>query len=377
MNRIPLFDPQAEYRALTERIRESIADVLDKGVYVGGTEVRNFENEIARLVQTRYAVSTANGTDSLILALMACGVGTGDEVITSPFTFFATAEAIVRVGATPVFADIDERTYNLSPSKVEAKVTNRTKAIIPVHIFGQPADMDAFSELAARYSLYIIEDACQAIGATYKGKPVGSLGHAACISFYPTKNLGGYGDGGMVTTNDEAIAERIRVLAFHGMGKRKYYHEAVGFNSRLDEIQAVMLRIKMQKLAAWNGRRQQLAEQYTNQLSHLGNLTLPYCDADIGHVYHLYVVQNADPARLMLHLEQKGISAARYYPCPLHLQQAMNSLGYKEGDLPVSERVARRALALPVHPFITDEQQQYVIEQLVKYNQNDKGADDL
>ncbi|MET3850765.1 dTDP-4-amino-4,6-dideoxygalactose transaminase [Paenibacillus sp. OAE614] len=249
MQPIPLFDPQSEYRVLrNEHILDALSEVLDKGIFVAGPEVKRFEAEMALLTGTKHAVSTANGTDSLILTLLANGIGPGDEVITSPFTFFATAEAIVRVGATPVFADIDERTYNLSPAHAEAKITERTKAIIPVHLFGQPADMDAFAELAHRYSLIIIEDACQAIGAEYKGKQVGSLGHAACLSFYPTKNLGGFGDGGMVTSNDDEMADRIRVLAFHGMGKLKYYHEAVGLNSRLDEIQALMLRIKMQKI---------------------------------------------------------------------------------------------------------------------------------
>lgn len=369
MNRIPLFDPQAEYRALlTEHILEELAIALDKGVYVAGPEVKRFEAEMAKLTQARHTISTANGTDSLILTLLACGIGPGDEVITTPFTFFATAEAIARVGATPVFADIDERTYNLSPEQAEAKITARTKAIIPVHIFGQTADMDAFAELGRRYSLFVIEDACQAAGATYKGKQVGSLGHAACISFYPTKNLGGFGDGGMVTTNKDEIANRIRLLAFHGMGNRKYYHEEIGFNSRLDEIQALMLRIKLQKLGTWNRRRQELAERYTKHLAHLTDMTLPYCDPASGHVYHLYVVQNSNPDKLMHYMDQHGVITARYYPCPLHLQQAFSSLGYRSGDFPVAEQVAKRALAFPVHPFLSDDQQQYIIEKILAYN---------
>lgn len=369
MQPIPLFDPQSEYRVLrNEHILDALSEVLDKGIFVAGPEVKRFEAEMALLTGTKHAVSTANGTDSLILTLLANGIGPGDEVITSPFTFFATAEAIVRVGATPVFADIDERTYNLSPAHAESKITARTKAIIPVHLFGQPADMDAFAELAHRYSLIIIEDACQAIGAEYKGKQVGSLGHAACLSFYPTKNLGGFGDGGMVTSNDDEMADRIRVLAFHGMGKLKYYHEAVGLNSRLDEIQALMLRIKMQKLSAWTKRRQELAQRYTNQLAQLNDVILPYCDSACSHVYHLYVIQVPDPDKLLLHMDQHGITTARYYPCPLHLQQAFSSLGYKVGDFPVSEKAAEHALALPVHPFLTDDQQQYIIDTLVAFS---------
>jgi dTDP-4-amino-4,6-dideoxygalactose transaminase len=369
MRHVSLFDPQAEYRALQpDRIAEALAAALDNGVYVAGPEVKRFESEMAHYMQARHAVSTANGTDSLILALTACGVGPGDEVITTPFTFFATAEAIVRVGATPVFADIDPHTYNLSPSEAEARITPRTKAIIPVHLFGQAANMDAFAEIARRHGLYVIEDACQAAGAAYKGKPVGSLGHAAAISFYPTKNLGGFGDGGMVMTHDDAIAARIRLLAFHGMGPRKYYHEVVGFNSRLDEIQALLLRSKLRRLDGWNSRRQELAERYSEALASLADVMLPYRDPACRHVYHLYVVQVPDPDRLMGYLARLGIGTARYYPCPLHLQQAFASLGGKTGDYPVAEQVATRALALPVHPFLTDEEQQYVIEKLLAFS---------
>ncbi len=369
MNPVSLFDPRAEYRSLQhDRIEEALAAALDTGVYVAGPEVKQFESEMARYMQVRHAVSTANGTDSLILALTACGVGPGDEVITTPFTFFATAEAIVRVGATPVFADIDPHTYNLSPAAAEASITPRTRAIIPVHIFGQPANMDAFAEIARRHGLFVIEDACQAAGASFKGRPAGSLGHAAAFSFYPTKNLGGFGDGGMVTTHDEGIAEQIRLLAFHGMGPRKYYHEAVGFNSRLDEIQALLLRAKLRRLDAWNARRQQLAARYDDALASLADVTLPYRDPDGQHVYHLYVVQVPEPDRLMSYMAQSGIGTARYYPCPLHLQQAFASKGGKTGDYPVAEQVASRALALPVHPFLTDEEQQEVIEKLLAFS---------
>lgn len=363
--KVPLIDLRTQYRSLRREINSTIARILDSGIYIAGTEVKQFENELSQYTQSKYAVSTANGTDSLILALLACRIRPGDEVITSPFTFFATAEAIARVGAIPVFADIDQHTYNLSPEKAEEKITDKTKAIMPVHIFGQPADMDAFMDLAERYRLYIIEDTCQSIGATYKGKPVGSIGHVGSVSFFPTKNLGGYGDGGAVLTNDEVMAKKVRLLSFHGMTK-KYYHEIVGFNSRLDEIQAAILRIKLKRLTEWNHLRQEKANKYSQHMKNL-YFTLPYISSDVTHVFHLYVIQSKHRKELASYLYDKGIATGNYYPCPLHLQKAFSYLNYKHGDLPIAEKVSNHTIALPIYPELTDEQQDYIISAVFEW----------
>lgn len=362
---IPLIDLHAQYIELKKEISEAMERVLESGVYIGGPEVEALEREIAAFTGARFAISVANGTDALTLALEAAGIGAGDEVITTAFTFFATAEAIVRCGAVPVFADIDPDTFNLSPEEVEAKVTARTKAILPVHIFGQPADMDALQEIAERHNLLIIEDACQAIGAYYKGRPVGSIGDVGCISFFPTKNLGGYGDGGIVVTNNEELADRIRLLCHHG-SRKKYYHEAVGYNSRLDSLQAAVLRVKLAKLAEWNNKRREAAVYYDEQLRGLP-LSPPAVSRDVRHVYHLYVTLSKDRNRLALELKRHGISTGHYYPCPLHLQQALSHLGYKRGDLKVTELVCSRSFSLPMSPHLTKEQQDYIIDKLRRY----------
>lgn len=365
---IPLIDLHAQYLSLKTELLAAVERVFDSGVYVSGTEVNLFERDIAALTNSKYAISTANGTDALVLALHACGVQAGDEVITSPYTFFATAEAIVRVGAIPVFADIDERTYNLCPSRAEAKITPKTKAIIPVHIFGQPAEMDAFMDIAARHDLYIIEDACQALGATYKGKPVGSIGHVGCFSFFPTKNLGAYGDGGIVVTNDERTAEQVRLLALHG-STAKYYHDVVGYNSRLDELQAALLRVKLPKLQEWNKLRQDKAAVYSDALREL-DITEPFTAPHVKHVFHLYVLLSDKRAELAAHLKQAGVATGHYYPCPLHLQKAFGYLAYKPGDLPVAETVSNQAIALPIYPELGVEQQDYTISAVRQFSRN-------
>jgi dTDP-4-amino-4,6-dideoxygalactose transaminase len=359
---VPLIDLHAQYLELKKEILKATERVFDSGVYISGPEVEALEKDIAFITHSQYAVSNANGTDALVLALDACGVGPGDEVITTPYTFFATAEAIVRRGAIPVFADIDERTYNLSPEETEKKITSKTKAIIPVHIFGQPADMDAFNDIAERHNLAIIEDACQALGAGYKGKPIGALGTIGCVSFFPTKNLGGYGDGGIVVTNDEELADRIRLLSHHG-SKRKYYHDVVGYNSRLDPLQAAILRVKLGKLQEWNAKRQQKAAFYAKHLEHT-TLRIPIVDANVDHVFHLYAVECDKREQLADQLQQAGISTGHYYPCPLHLQKALAYLGYKPGDFKVTEKVCERSLALPMSPHLTEEQQVYIIEKV-------------
>jgi dTDP-4-amino-4,6-dideoxygalactose transaminase len=360
--KIPLIDLRAQYVELRTEIKEAINRVLESGTYIGGPEVEGLESSIADLLQTRYAVAVASGTDALTLSLEAAGIGAGDEVITTAFTFFATAEAIAKVGATPVFADIEPDSYNLCPKAVEAAITPKTKGIIPVHIFGQPANMDRISELAKAYSLTVIEDACQAIGAEYKGRPVGGIGNLGCLSFFPTKNLGGYGDGGIVVTNNGELAERVRLLAHHG-SKIKYFHETLGGNSRLDPIQAAVISVKLGKLAEWNQRRANAAAFYDEALRETP-LLAPAVTPGVSHVYHLYATQCRHREVMMERLKEHGISTGHYYPCPLHLQKALAYLGYKQGDLPVTEQVAHYSLALPISPQLTTEQQQYIIEKV-------------
>jgi dTDP-4-amino-4,6-dideoxygalactose transaminase len=355
---IPLIDLQTQFQTIKRELLEAAERVLESGTYVAAKEAAELEKEIAGWTGANYAVSVANGTDALILALHACGVGSGDEVITSSYTFFATAEAIARVGAVPVFADIDPFTYNLSPERVEEKLSPRTKAIIPVHIFGQPADMGPFMELADQHGLKVIEDACQALGAVYLGKPVGGIGHAGCISFFPTKNLGGFGDGGMLVTNDEDTANQARLLSLHG-SKQKYMHEVVGYNSRLDEIQAALLRVKLRRLGEWNLQRQQKASVYNSLLKDT-ELVLPYTSPTGNHVFHVYSIQSEQRDRLAEALKKAGVATGHYYPCPLHLQKAFADLGYQPGDLPVAEQLCTRALALPIYPELSEAQQEYI-----------------
>ncbi|WP_168122080.1 DegT/DnrJ/EryC1/StrS family aminotransferase [Paenibacillus sp. HB172176] len=365
MNKIPLIDLGAQYNELKTEINEALRRVLESGVYIAGPEVEALEREIAVLTEARYAVSVANGTDALLLALEAAGIGPGDEVITTAYTFFATAEAIARRGATPVFADIDENSYNLSPEAAAAKITPKTKAIIPVHLFGHPADMDAFQKLALLHNLTIIEDACQAIGATYNNRPLGAIGDMGCFSVFPTKNLGGFGDGGIVVTNNEKHAERVRLLARHG-SRKKYFHETIGCNSRMDPLQAAAIRVKLAKLHEWNARRRDAASYYNQELAGAA-LKLPAAASHVQHVYHLYVLQHDNRGRLAADLRKEGIATGHYYPCPLHLQAAFSYLGYKEGDLPVTERACKLAIALPLSPHMTRRQQSYIVEKVKQY----------
>jgi len=301
----------------------------------------------------KYGIGVGNGTDALLLALMAFGIEAGDEVITTPYTFFATTEAISWLGATPIFVDIDPKTYNIDVNKIEEKITDKTKAILPVHIFGQLADMDGIMDLAKKYNLIVIEDACQAIGASYKGKKAGSLGHAACFSFFPSKNLGAYGDGGMVVTNDQEAAATIAMLRMHG-SKKKYYHEFLGMNSRLDEIQAAILRIKLKYLDKWNCLRREKVALYKSLLRDSG-LIFPFEEAWNLHIYHLFIIRSTERNRIKEKLTKEGIGCGIYYPLPLHLQNVYLHLGYREGDLPEAERASRETLALPLYPELKEE----------------------
>lgn len=357
---IPLLDLKAQYNSIKNEIDNAVIGVLESGQYVLGPNVKKLEDEIAAYCGVRFGIGVANGTDALMLCLAAHGVGPGDEVITSPYTFFASAEAVSQVGATPVFVDIDPRTYNLDVSQVEAKINRNTKAIIPVHIFGQMAKMDAVMELAYKHGLFVIEDACQAIGAEYKGQKAGSVGHAACFSFFPTKNLGGYGDGGMVVTNDPELADKIKLLRVHG-SKPKYYHSVIGYNSRLDEIQAAVLRVKFKYIDKWNEERAIKAEKY-NKLFKGCKVSVPFAIEDVKHVYHLYVISVPNRDEVAATLSSAEIASGIYYPVPLHRQKVYSYLGYGEGSLPVAENASKKTIAIPLYPDLTEEQQEIIAD---------------
>lgn len=359
---VPLIDIKAQYLELKGEIDKALKEVLEESNFILRERVSQFETELARYCDTRYAIGVASGTDALVLVLDAWGISEGDEVITSPFTFFATAEAIMRVGAKPVFVDIDRSTFNIRPEAIETAITMRTKAIIPVHLFGQVADMDTVKEIAQTNNLLVLEDACQAIGSTYKGKKTGSLGDAAAFSFFPTKNLGGAGDGGAVTTNDEKLAEELKILRVHG-SKKKYFHEKLGYNSRLDALQAVILSVKIKKLDEWNEKRRWLARLYKKGLKELP-IELPGEAGYAYHVYHLYVVRVPEGKRneLKAFLSARGIGCGVYYPLPLHLQNACKRYGYSSGSLPEAERASEEALALPMFPQMTESQAGEVLE---------------
>ena len=359
--KIPLMDLQSQYLSLEEEIKAAVSGVFDSGQYILGPNVRALEEEIAEYCGTKYAVGVANGTDALVLSLDACGIGPGDEVITTPYSFFATAEAISRVGAQPVFIDIDENTYNLDVSQIEDKITERTKALLPVHLFGQVALMDQITALARKHNLVVIEDACQAIGASFQGHKAGSWGDTGCFSFFPSKNLGGYGDGGMITTNNGELAEHLRMLRAPG-SRKKYRNELIGYNSRLDELQAAVLRIKLRHLDAWNQARRDKAELYRQLLSQTG-LKLPSVISDSVPVYHLYIVAHPERLRIVDALTQQGIATGIYYPIPLHQLEV-----YKQkpsaNSLPKVEQASRQTFAIPMFPELTASQQNYVAEKL-------------
>ena len=368
---IPAINLKAQFEPLREQMRAAIERVMDTQQFVLGAEVKSLEEEIARYSNTKHAVGCASGSDALLLALMALDIKAGDEVITTPFTFFATGSAIARLGARPVFVDIDAGTYNIDPAKVEAAITPRTRALMPVHMYGQCADMEPLMEIGRRHGIPIIEDAAQAIGAEDRGRRAGSIGLLGCFSFYPTKNLGGAGDGGMIVTNDDALAERLRALRVHG-GITEYLHKEVGINSRLDALQAVVLRVKLPHLDQWSNERRGKADRY-NELFSKANLPYevitPFIRPDGRHIFHQYIVRVAtDRDALMAHLNKCGIGTKIYYPVPLHLQECFCYLGYQAGDFPESERAAQETFALPVYPELTDEQQRYVVSSFTGFD---------
>jgi dTDP-4-amino-4,6-dideoxygalactose transaminase len=355
---IQMVDLVSQYRKIKPEIDEAIHRVLDSGQFILGKEVGEFEAAAASYLGVKHAVGCASGTDALQVAMMALGIGPGDEVITTPFTFVATTETVVLLGAKPVYVDIDPKTFNIDPSMIEAAMTKRTKAILPVHLYGQPADMDPIVEVASKHGLPIIEDAAQAIGAEYKGRKVGGIGTVGCISFFPSKNLGAFGDAGMVVTNDEALAEKLRMIVVHG-SKRRYYHEIIGVNSRLDTLQAAILTVKLRHLEEWHEARRHAAQVY-NSLFAGANLVPPFEAPYARHVFHQYTIRLKNRDAVAQRLAEKKIPHAIYYPIPLHLQQAFAHVGRPKGAFPITETAAAEVLSLPMHTELTRDQQEYV-----------------
>lgn len=374
---VPLLDLKAQYQSIRAEVMAAITEVIDAQAFILGPKVDAMEAALAKYCQAQYAIGVSSGTDALIIALMAENIQPGDEVITTPYTFFATAGSIARLGAKPVFVDIDPITFNINPNLIKAKITKKTRAIIPVHLYGQMADMDPIMEIAKEHKLVVIEDACQAIGAEYKGRRAGSIGHYGCFSFFPSKNLGCFGDGGLVTTNDPKRAEQLKILRMHG-SQPKYYHKVIGGNFRLDALQAVVIQAKLRHLDNWTAGRQSNADRYDKLFAATG-LTQPKAAKIVTpvrskdrHIFNQYIIRvGCCRDKLMSYMKEKTIGAEIYYPVPLHLQECFAYLGYKSGDFPESERAARETLALPIYPELTDEQANYVVEQIANFCKKD------
>jgi dTDP-4-amino-4,6-dideoxygalactose transaminase len=371
--KVPFFDLTAQFKSIEEEIKSALDEVFKTQQFILGSQVQALEEKIAQYCRTRYAMGVASGSDALLLSLIALGVGTGDEVLMPPFTFFATAGSVSRLGAIPVFVDIDPDTYNIDPSKIEEKITARTKAIIPVHLFGQCSDMDPLLQIATAKKLFVIEDAAQALGAEYKreagsdGRRAGQIGDLGCFSFYPTKNLGAFGDAGMVVTDHPDFAEKVRLLRVHG-SQPKYFHKWIGINSRLDTLQAAILLVKFRYLEKWTSERQKKAERYQwlfgDVLSSANGLKLPTIQYQNRHIFHQYVIRVPERDRLKKFLAEGGIGTDIYYPLPLHLQECYSFLKYQWGDLPNSEKASEEVLALPIYPELTEDQQVAVVERI-------------
>ncbi|MBM4044822.1 MAG: DegT/DnrJ/EryC1/StrS family aminotransferase [Planctomycetes bacterium] len=369
---VPLLDLKAQFATIREEVLAAVTEVLDSGTYILGPKVAELEQKIAELSACKYGVGVSSGTDAILCALMALEIDPGDEVITTPFTFFATAGCIARVGAKPVFVDIDPRTYNINPALIEQAVTPRTKAIMPVHLFGQMCDMDPIMEIARKYGLYVIEDAAQAIVATYKGRKAGSIGTVGCFSFFPSKNLGAVGDAGMIVTNDEALYERIRTMRTHG-AKPKYHHKFIGGNFRLDAIQAAVLSVKLPYLDSWTEARRQNAAYYDQRFA-AGPVQPPKINPQCRSIYNQYIVRLAQRDRIMAGLKARGIGCEIYYPEPLHLQECLRDLGYREGDFIEAERAARECLALPIYPELPSQWRSYVADSVLELVEQENRA---
>lgn len=389
---IPLLNLKRQYKDIEEEVNSNVLECFKNAQYIMGENVKQFEKEIAEKIGVKHAITVGNGTDALIIALKSLGIKEGDEVITTDYTFFATAEAIRFVGATPVFCDVELDTYNIDPSQIEEKITDKTKAIICVHLFGNACKMDEINDIAKRHNLYVVEDAAQAINSQYKGKNVGNLGDIACFSFFPTKNLGCFGDGGMITTNDDDLATIIRALKVHGSGENgmkayailndeevevveqnsgdntvynplKYYNYLIGHNSRLDEIQAAILRIKLKHLDEYTENRRSISHKYIDALKDT-SLVMPTETEDGKHVFHLFILQSENREEIESKLKEKGIATGTYYKVPMHLQKAFNDLGYKKGDFPNAEYLSERTFAIPLFPEMNDEEREYIINSI-------------
>jgi len=367
--RVPFVDLQAQYQPLRDELLEALTRVCDSQRFIMGPEVDALEGELARMLGVEHAIAVSSGTDALLLTLTALGVGPGDEVITSAYSFFASASAIVRLGARPSFVDIDPATFNIDPDRIAAAVTSRTKAILPVHLFGLSADLDSILAEASRLGVPVVEDAAQAIGAAYRSRTVGGFGAFGCFSFYPSKNLSAFGDAGLVTTRDAGLARRAKLLRTHGM-EPKYYHALIGGNFRMDALQAAVLRVKLPRLAGWTDARRGHATRYRQLFGDVvagGAITLPLEPPGFRHVYHQFVIRTPHRDALKQHLDDRGIGNEIYYPVPLHLQEAFATLGHRKGDFPASEKAARESLAIPVYPELTQEQQEAVVKAIVEF----------
>jgi dTDP-4-amino-4,6-dideoxygalactose transaminase len=366
---VPLLDLKAQFQPLRAEIMEAIQTVCDEQGFILGPRIVAFEESVARYIGSHYAIGCASGSDALLLSLMAIGVKAGDEVITIPFTFFATVSAISRLGAKPVLVDIQPDTFNIDPALIERAITPRTKAIIPVHLFGQCADMASINEIAKRKNIYVIEDACQAIGASQGNKRAGVLGDTGCFSFFPSKNLGGFGDGGLITTNDKTLADSMAMLRVHGSQVR-YLHEAVGINSRLDALQAAVLQVKLKYLDQWTEGRRRNAERYSQlfkRTKHVDRVMLPPIAPGNFHVYNQFTIRAPKRDELRAFLKEKGVGTEVYYPLPMHLQNCFRDLGHQKGAFPLSEQAAEEVMSIPIYAELTEEQQTYVVEMIADF----------
>ncbi len=362
---VPSLDLKLQHNSIRDEVVQAVTEVLDSQYCIGGPKVEQLEKSVAQYCGCKYAVGTSSGTDAILNALMSLEIGSGDEVITTPFTFFATAGCIVRTGAKPVFVDIDPDTYNIDPAKISKAITKKTKAILPVHLYGQTADMDPILALAQEANIAVIEDAAQAIGATYKGRQAGSMGNCGCFSFYPAKNLGAAGDAGMMVTNDQQFAHTLRLMRNHG-DEGTYKHRLVGGNFRLDAIQAAVLLVKLPHLKKWISQRQEIAAYYDKAFAGCDKITRPIVAKDNGCVYYQYTIRVPNRDQVAEYLQAHGVGCRVYYPLPLHVQECFTRLGYKQGDFPQAERAANEVLSLPIYPELTTEQMDHVIQQVLK-----------
>ena len=371
--KVPFFDLSVQFKSIENEIKSALEEVFRSQQFIMGPQVQVLEETVAQYCRTRYAMGVASGSDALLLSLMALGIGAGDEVLLPSFTFFATAGSVSRLGAIPIFVDIDQETYNMAPSEIEEKITSRTKAIIPVHLFGQCADMNPILQIAKAKKLFVIEDAAQALGAEYKptpgseGRRAGQMGDLGCFSFYPTKNLGAFGDAGMVVTDNPNLAEKIRLLRVHG-SQPKYFHKQIGINSRLDTFQAAILLVKFKYLEKWTTERQKKAKRYQSLfqdlLSSVKNIKLPTIQYHNRHIFHQYVIRVPERDRLKKFLAEEGVGTDIYYPIPLHLQECYAFMKHQRGDLPNSEKASEEVLALPIYPELTEDQQLMVVDRI-------------